>query len=97
MIFTHYALCIIVKIYRYFVRIFKCKISQKEEQNIIYNMPCIHALQIMQLKVCTSQYVLKSIHFTVCTSQYALHSMHFTLCISQYAFHCIHFTEYISQ
>ena len=40
----------------YFVRIFKYKVSQKEEQNIIYNMPfTIHI----------SQYALYSMHFTL--------------------------------
>ena len=37
-IFTHYAISIKVE-NSYFLRIFKYKVSQKEVQNIIYNMP----------------------------------------------------------
>ena len=67
----------------YFERIFKYKVSQKTEQNIIHNMRFI---------ICLSQYALKSMPFTVCTSQYALHSMHFTICTSQYAFRTMYFS-----
>ena len=39
--------------YSNFVRIFKFKISKKEEQNIIYNMP---------FTICISQYIKTNMH-----------------------------------
>ena len=90
----------------YFVRIFKYKVSQKGELNIIYTMFFIiclslyisqYALHSMHFTVCTSHYALHRIYFKLCTSYYALHTMHFTLYISQYAFHIINLTVCISQ
>ena len=51
----------------HFVRIFKCKGSQREETNIFHNIP--FTIYISQYEI--SHYALHSMHFKVGTSQYS--------------------------
>ena len=85
----------------YFVGIFKYKVFQKKEPNIIHNMHfyiylSLYTFHGMHFTICTSQYAFQSLYFTVCILQYAFYSMHFTVCILKYAFHSMHFTLFVA-